>query len=82
LSLAAVALIKYVYRFGPREQPMIRRAIACSVICLLFVGCGRVAPPPHAFAKHELNGGRYFIDCEDTGGGSLLSFVRRLKEWL
>jgi hypothetical protein len=53
---------------------MIRRVVAYSVICLLFVGCGRVSPPPHAFAKHELNGGRYFIDCEDTGGGSSLSF--------
>jgi hypothetical protein len=56
------------------EQPMIRRVLAYSVICFLLVGCGRGSPPPHAFAKHALNEGRYFLDCEDTGGGSSLSF--------
>ena len=56
---------------------MIRLVVACCVLCFLFVGCGRVSPPPQrprTFAKHDLDGGRYFIECEDTGSGSSLSF--------
>jgi hypothetical protein len=43
----------------------------------LFAGCGggsAPSPSPRTFAKHDLAGGRYFIDCEDTGGGSSLKF--------
>jgi len=56
---------------------MTRRAVVFTVLCFLSVGCGRVTPPaapPRTFAKHDLNGGRYVIECEDTGGGSSLSF--------
>src|SRR5687768_15611221 len=64
--------------FGPLEQSMISRVVVCSVLCFMCVGCGRVSPatptPARTFAKHDLNGGRYFIEREDTGGGSSLSF--------
>ena len=53
---------------------MIRHVLLYSVVCVLFVGCGWGSPPPHSYAKYDLAGGRYFIDCEDTGGGSSLSF--------
>ena len=40
---------------------------------LLFAGCGGGSPLPRP-AKYELAGGRYFIDCEDTGRSSSLTF--------
>lgn len=53
---------------------MIRHVFFYSVVCLLFAGCGGGSPPSRSYAKHDLAGGRYFIDCEDTGDGSSLSF--------
>lgn len=54
---------------------MIRHLLVCSVACVLLVGCGQgTGPTAHSYAKYDLAGGRYFIDCEDTGGGSSLAF--------
>ena len=56
---------------------MIRHVLASSVVFGLLAGCsGGSSPSPssRAYANHDLAGGRYFIDCEDTGGGSSLKF--------
>jgi hypothetical protein len=53
---------------------MIRDVLFSFVVCLLFVGCGGGSSSSGSYAKYDLAGGRYFIDCEDTGDGSSLSF--------
>jgi hypothetical protein len=53
---------------------MIRHVFVSSMICVLLAGCGSGSAPTRSYAKYELSGGRYFIDCEDTGDGSSLSF--------
>jgi hypothetical protein len=40
----------------------------------LVGGCGGGSPSPRSYAKYDLAGGRYFLDCEDTGDGSSLKF--------
>ena len=54
---------------------MIHRVLACFVFCVLFAGCGVGSPSAGTYAKYDLAGGRYFLDCEDTGGGSSLKFA-------
>lgn len=53
---------------------MIRHVLVYSVVCVLLAGCGGGSPPSRSYANYDLAGGRYFIDCEDTGVGSSLKF--------
>jgi hypothetical protein len=53
---------------------MIRHLLLSAIVAMLFAGCGGGSPTPPSYAKYDLGGGRYFIDCEDTGGGSSLRF--------
>lgn len=53
---------------------MIRQLLIYSVVCLLCAGCGGGSSSAPSYAKFDLAGGRYFIDCEDTGDGSSLNF--------
>ena len=55
-------------------RSMMRHVLVSAVICALISGCGGGSPPSRSYAKHDLAGGRYRIDCEDTGDGSSLSF--------
>lgn len=43
----------------------------CVLLCLLATGCGQSFPPP-SYAKYDLGGGRYFVEIENTEGGSSL----------
>lgn len=54
---------------------MMHRALAFFIVCVLFAGCDVGSPPARTYARHDLAGGRYFLDCEDTGGGSSLKFT-------
>lgn len=45
------------------------------VLLLLLVGCGPSSSPQQStFVKHTVGGNRYFIEVENTNGGSSLSF--------
>ncbi len=51
------------------------RVLAYFIVCMLLAGCGAGSPPARTYAKYDLAGGRYFLDCEDTGSGSSLKFT-------
>jgi hypothetical protein len=47
---------------------MIRISVIGAILCLLAVGCDR--PSSQSFAKFNLDGGRYFVEIENTEGGT------------
>jgi hypothetical protein len=64
----------WFFRFD--EDHRMFRVVSIGVALLVMaIGC-RQAPAPSApsYAKYDLHGGRYFIEIEDTQGGSSLDF--------
>lgn len=47
---------------------MIRTLSMSVALSVLVAGCGRPSSP--SFAKYDLNGGRYFVDIENTVNGT------------
>jgi len=47
-------------------------AIASAIFCLLLSSCQQ--SPTRSFAKYDLGGGRYYVEIEDTQGGTSLKF--------
>jgi hypothetical protein len=57
------------FAFGINERiEMIRISVIGAILCLLAVGCDR--PSSQSFAKFNLDGGRYFVEIENTEGGT------------
>ncbi|MHC1768555.1 MAG: hypothetical protein AB9869_30470 [Verrucomicrobiia bacterium] len=52
---------------------MTRVALLGALLWLLAIGCGEPSSP--SFARYNLDGGRYFVEIKDSGGGTSLSFV-------
>jgi hypothetical protein len=48
----------------------------CVFLFFLATGCGQSTSPP-SYAKYDLGGGRYFVEIENTDGGSSLKFHSR-----
>ncbi len=51
---------------------MFRAVPLCVLLTLLALGCGRSTAS--SFAKYDIGGGRYFVEIENTDGGSALNF--------
>ncbi len=52
---------------------MTRIALLGAFLWLFAAGCGKPSAP--SFARYNLDGGRYSVEIEDSGGGTELSFV-------
>ena len=51
---------------------MFHSRIAGAILCLLLSSCHQSSLK--SFAKYDLGGGRYYVEIEDTQGGTSLKF--------